>query len=114
MTQPQVVDELIARGLLDPATTDGGHRRQALMLLLERRATLNELEANAHDLGYVAALLMNGGTPSMTRAELADRCHVPNDVVDRLFLAIGLASPGADVASANEDDVPVVETFAAA
>lgn len=114
MTSADAVAELIARRLLNPDSPDAERRRQALLLLLDRGATLDELEANAHDLGYVAAMIMNGGRPTMTRAELAARCHVPVEVVDRLALAVGLADPGRDVPSANDDDVAMVETFAAA
>ncbi|MDQ1684634.1 MAG: hypothetical protein QOC82_1371 [Frankiaceae bacterium] len=114
MTTGEVRDELIARGLLDPASELAEQRYKALTLLLDRGASLDDLQTNSHDLGYLASLIMNGGPATMTRAELASRCGVTIEALTKLSLAAGLPDPGADVPSANDDDVPLVETFVAA
>lgn len=105
---------MVARGLLDPASEVADQRYQALTLLLDRGASLDDLQQNSHDLGYLASLIMNGGPATMTRAELASRCGVTIEALTKLSLAAGLPDPGADVMSANEDDVALVETFVAA
>lgn len=114
VTDRDVRDELIARGLLDPASDMTEQRYKALTLLLDRGASLDDLEQNAHDLGYLASLIMNGGPATMTRRELADRCGVTVEVLTKLSLAAGLPDPGPDELSANEDDVALVQTFVAA
>jgi adenylate cyclase len=114
VTGRDVRDQLIARGLLDPASDLAAQRYKALKLLLDRGASLDDLEQNAHDLGYLASLIMNGGPATMSRRELADRCGVPVDVLTKLSLAIGLPDPGPDALSANEDDIALVQVFVAA
>jgi len=89
-------------------------RRQAVARLRDLGATPDEIEQFKDDLGYLAAQLVNGGRPTMTRRELAERCNVPLSAVNRVSLALGLPDVGADDLSVNDDDVVLIETFAAA
>jgi class 3 adenylate cyclase len=108
------VQELVARGLLDLQSPTAKERRKALDLLMARGASIDDLEANADDLGYLAALIVNGGPPTMTRRELSARCGVSLEIVNRVSLAVGMPDPGPGALSANDADVSLIETFVAA
>jgi class 3 adenylate cyclase len=105
---------LVAAGALDPMAADVSLRVQALEKLLDLGASPEELIEHSSDLGYVASRLVNGAQPTMTRRELAERCGLPPTLVDRLFLAAGIPDVGIDTPWANEGDVPMLQTFAAA
>ena len=107
------VDELVAAGVYDPAADDAPRRLQALTMLLEQGATVDDIVANTDDLGYLAGRIVNGGIPTMTQDELAARAGLPVELVQRLTRAAGLPDPGPGELSANESDLVLFETFAA-
>jgi adenylate cyclase len=106
-------DTLTEAALLDPNSPQVDPRMTALQLLLDRGATMVDLQEHRDDLGLLAARLANGGLPTMTRRQLAGRIGISLELVDRLFLAAGLPDPGPDVLSADDSDVVMFETFAA-
>jgi adenylate cyclase len=104
--------ELQAAGLYDPGAPDADDRLAALQVLLDLGASIEELVATP-DFGFLAGRLVNGLRPTTTRRQLAERTGMSLDLIDRIYLAVGLPDPGPDVLSATEADVTVLETFAA-
>jgi class 3 adenylate cyclase len=107
-------DEFAAEGLVDLDAPWAGDRLHALDLLVDLGATMDELREHRHDPGLLASKLVNGARSTMSRRELAERVGLPLDLIERLSLAGGLPDPGPDVASVNEDDMALFQTFAAA
>src|SRR3954447_4459396 len=75
----RVIDEklwadLVGAGVTDPGADYAARRKRALELLIGLGATVEELKEHASDLGYVAARIVNGAQPTMTRRQLAERC----------------------------------------
>lgn len=104
-------DTLTEAGLLDPNSPQVAARMKSLQLLLDRGATMIDLQEHRDDLGLLAARLANVGIPTMTRRQLAGHVGMSLELVDRLFLAAGLPDPGPDVLSASDDDVVMVVTL---
>src|SRR3954465_11584786 len=106
--------ELEDAGVVDPSAPWAADRMRAIELLIELGATIDDLKMHHDGFGLLASKLVNGGQPTMSRRELADRVGLTLDVVERLSLAAGLPDPGPDVPSANEADVSLFQTFGAA
>jgi adenylate cyclase len=104
--------ELEAAGLYDPGAPDAEDRLAALQLVLDLGGTLDDLTSTS-DLGFLAGRLVNGLRPTLTRRQLAEQAGVSLELIDRIYLAVGLPDPGPDVPSAADADVTVLETFAA-
>lgn len=107
-------EELEAAGLVDLRTPWAADRLRALELLIGLGASVADLREHRHDLGLLASKLVNGAQPTMSRRQLASKTDLPLEVVERLSLAAGLADPGPDTLSANDEDVVLFQTFAAA
>jgi class 3 adenylate cyclase len=106
--------ELEDAGVVDPSAPWAADRMRAIELLIELGATIEDLKRHHDGFGLLASKLVNGGQPTMSRRDLAHRVGLTLEVVERLSLAAGLPDPGPDVASANEADVSLFQTFGAA
>jgi adenylate cyclase len=80
-------------GLYDPADPGADERRALLEFLTQRGATLDQM-VDAHRLGNLPAvagdLLMWRDRTTMSVGEVADRCGLPVERVQRVLLAVGL------------------------
>jgi class 3 adenylate cyclase len=88
-------------------------RFEAFKLLVELGATVEDLQKYQAELGLLATRLSLLGLPTLTLRQLADRAGVSLKLVERLWLAGGIQDPGADVPSAVESDITLVQTFLA-
>jgi adenylate cyclase len=85
-------------GLYQPAAPNAAERRALLEYLVDRGATLAQME-EAHRLGSLPGLAgelaLGPGAPLVSVQDLATRCGVPPDRVRRVMLASGLpVGPG--------------------
>ena len=107
--------DLQAAGLYDPGAPGAADRLAMLELLVQHGATLEDLQGEALDLGALASrLVIRPQKPTLTRRKLAERTGLPEEMIQRLWLAAGFADPGADVPIATDADAAVFQVFAAA
>lgn len=110
-------DELAAlqrAGLYDPDVPWAADRLEALELLLEHGATMDELLSGSPDtLGRIAARLsLRPETDQWTRAELAEHAALPLDLIERIWRAAALPDPGPEARTTGPADVAVFRAFA--
>lgn len=94
-------DAWVAAGVYDPDAVGAEERRSVLEYLTERGATLEQL-TEAHRLGSLPAvagdLVMGLPRATLSVSELAERCGIPVERVQRIFLAAGLpVAPDGDL-----------------
>ena len=112
---PLTADDLEAAGLYDPGAPGAADRLAMLELLVQHGATLEDLQGETADLGALASrLVIRPEKPTMTRRDFADRTGLPEETLQRLWLAAGFADPGADVPIVTDADAAVFQGFAAA
>jgi class 3 adenylate cyclase len=100
-------------GLIEPGDPNTGDRFEALRLLVDRGATIENLAEYRDEMGLLATRLALLGLPTLTLRQLADRTGAPVEMVERLWLAAGIPDVGVDVPTAVESDTALVETFVA-
>lgn len=106
---------LQACGRYDPEEPWAADRREAIGLVLERGATVEELCASEDVLGVVAARLsLRPHGAEWSRRELAERTGVPLTMIESVWRAAGFPDPGPDAKVTGRADVPVYQAFAAA
>jgi class 3 adenylate cyclase len=104
---------LIEAQLLQSDGPSSEDRFEAFKLLVELGASVKDLQEYQAELGLLATRLSLLGLPTLTLRQLADRAGVSLKLVEQLWLAGGIPDPGADVPSAVESDITVVQTFLA-
>jgi len=105
--------ELEAAGLYDPAAAGARDRLEALRLLMEHGATVDDLVATGEELGALAArLVLRPGEPLSLR-EVAERAGVPLELVVRVRRAAGFPDSDPDARVASHADVALQQGFAA-
>ena len=109
-------EELVRRGIVDPDAPDADEILAFAQHLLERGATLDQLErargtlpdvpgARLRVLGAVSAdLNLRGGSPRLTLAEAAERHGVDLATARRAWRALGFAEPPADDHAVTEEE----------
>ena len=109
------VEQLVAAGLYDPGGPGASDRLDALRLLIEHGATIEDLEAAEGDYGMLAArLALLPPGRRLSRTELAAKAGVASELVERLWRAAGFPDPGPEEPMAADEHVALFETFAAA
>ena len=108
-------DDLVRRGIVDPAAPDAENKFDLCALLLGRGARIEDLERNATNLGAVSAdLNLRGTGPRLTFAEAAERHGVQLDAARRAWRALGFSEPPADEPALTEAEAELlafIDTF---
>jgi adenylate cyclase len=106
--------ELERLGLYDPDDEHAPERLELIDYLVGLGATLDDLvEAGEDELPRVASMLSLRGPGRLTRAEVAERAGVSEDLAARVWRASGFPDPGPDARAGTEEDVDALRTFAA-
>jgi adenylate cyclase len=106
--------ELERLGLYDPADEHAPERLELINYLIGLGATLEDLvEAGRDDLPRVASMIALRGPGRLTRAEVAERAGVSEDLAARVWRAAGFPDPGPDARVCTEEDVDALRTFGA-
>ena len=97
----------VAAGLLDPGNPRAGERRELLAWLEAQGCTLDELVAacaseNLHSLAGDRRLRP---APTLTREQVAERCGLTPEGVDRAWLAAGFPPPPHDTPYFHEEEL---------
>jgi adenylate cyclase len=105
-------NDWLRAGLYEPDTAGAGERRALLEYLTARGATLDQM-VEAHRLGRLPAVagdLVLGTEPAhVSVQELAGRCELPVERVQRVLLALGLPVPIDD--EVREDSAALIGAF---
>ncbi len=105
-------DDWSEAGLYDPDAAGADERRTLLRSLAERGATIEQM-TDAHRVGRLPAvagdLIMGGAPATVSVREVAERCGVPVERVQRVLLASGLPVAADD--RLREDVVALVVAF---
>lgn len=106
------LDDLEARGLYDPSSSDAAERLVLIGELLERGATLDEIEfCDRHlHIAYVP-LLVFLRSEGVTIAELSTRLEVEAPELDAVWRTAGLPPFGDSETVFSEADVAMLEAF---
>src|SRR5215831_19393428 len=83
-------------GLIEVGDPNGDDRFEALRLLVDRGATIENLSEYRDEMGLLATRLALLGLPTLTLRQLADRTGAPVELVERLWLAAGIPDVGVD------------------
>ena len=105
--------ELAEAGLYDPGGEDARDRLEALELLMEHGATIDDLVAARGELGGLAARLVLRPGARLTWREVADRAGVPLEWATRIRRAAGLPDFAPDAQVGSDADVALLQGFAA-
>jgi adenylate cyclase len=108
-----VARELEAAGLYDPETADATDRLEALRLLMENGATVDDLIAARGELGGLAARLVLRPGARLTWREVSERAGVPLEMVTRIRRATGFPDSDPDARVGGDADVALMQGFAA-
>src|SRR5207248_11724305 len=107
-------DELVVAGLYDPRAPNAADRWAALQLLIERGATVADMQAAQGDFGILASqLALLPPAARLTRAQLLERAGVSPELVERLWRAAGFPDPDPDVPMASENTAGLFQVFGA-
>jgi adenylate cyclase len=109
----RAVAALEAAGLYDPEAADARDRLEALRLLMEHGATVDDLVAARDELGGLAARLVLRPGERLTWREVAERAGVPLEMVTRIRRAAGFADSGPDAQLGSNAEVALMQGFAA-
>jgi adenylate cyclase len=106
------IDSWEKAGLYAPGTPGADERRALMEFLTMRGATIEQM-VEAHRLGRLPAvagdLVMGARPATLTAQEVADRCRVPVQRLQRVLLSLGISVQADD--SLNEDWVRLMEAF---
>jgi class 3 adenylate cyclase len=109
----QAAGELEAAGLYDSGAADAHDRLEALRLLMEHGATVEDLVAARDELGGLAARLVLRPGTRLTWREVAERADVPLEQVGRIRRAAGFADSDPDSPLGSDAEVALMQGFAA-
>ena len=104
---------LEAAGLYDPLAADARDRLEALRLLMEHGATVDDIVAARDELGGLAARLVLRPGERLTWREVAERAGVPLELVARIRRAAGFADSDPDAQLGSNEEVALMQGFAA-
>lgn len=116
-------DELVRRGIVDPSAPDADEIALFARHLLDRGASLGQLEravaavraggdARMRVLGAVSAdLNLRGQGPRLTLAQAAERHGVDLDTARRVWRTLGFAEPSPDDAAVSEQEAELFALF---
>jgi adenylate cyclase len=99
--------EWVAAGLLDPDDPEAGERRELLEWLEAQGFTSDQLRAAAasENLQSLAGDTRLRPAPTLTREEVASRCGLAPEGVDRAWLAAGFPPPPSGVPFFREEEL---------
>jgi adenylate cyclase len=106
--------ELERLGLYDPDDQHAAERLELIEYLLSLGATLDDLvEAGEDELPRVASMIALRGPGRLTRAEVAERAGVSEELAERVWRASGFPDPGPEARVCTEEDVDALRVFGA-
>jgi adenylate cyclase len=105
--------ELERLGLYDPADAHAAERLELIEYLLGLGANLEDLVEASDELPRVASMITLRGPGRLTRAEVAERAGVSEELAARVWRASGFPDPGPDARACTDEDVEALRTVAA-